>query len=247
MRHARFTGFVAVAALVAGAASGGVVVVVDYTVDAGGNNTDPLNGLAARATWTLSGTSLTILLENTSAGVPDSFEVSDSLLVSLGFNLLHDVTITSGDSAVIGAGSVGLGLWGARVAGDSVAEQWIWTNDFGGDLMEPFAQVISTSNGQGGGDVTTFDGILNGNVGGPFGGIAADPPHRTVPDRQPAVSDSIFFSLTLSDILSENDLEEIALKSIVEFGSDARYLKVPGPAAIALFGLAGLARSRRRR
>jgi hypothetical protein len=245
MRYARFTGFVAVAALMAGVSSADVVV--NYTLDAGGNNTDPLNGLAARATWALSGTTLTILLENTSTGVPDSFDVSDSLLVSLGFNLLHGVSIVSGDSATIGAGSVGLGLWGARVAGDSVAEEWIWTNDFGGDLMEPFAQVISTSNGQGGGDVTTFDGILNGNVGGPFGGIAADPPHRAVPGQQPAVSDSIFFSLTLSDILSDDDLEEIALKAIVEFGSDARYLKVPGPAAIALFGLAGLTRSRRRR
>ena len=62
-------------------------IVVDYVVDAGGNNSDPLNGLAARATYTLNGDQLSILLENTSTGVPIGFDTSDSLLVSLGINL----------------------------------------------------------------------------------------------------------------------------------------------------------------
>ena len=31
-----------------------------------------------------------------------------------------------------------------RGPGDSVAEQWLWTNDFGSDLLANYAQIIST-------------------------------------------------------------------------------------------------------
>jgi len=220
-------------------------IIMDYVVDAGGNNTDPLNGLAARATYILNGTQLSIRLENTSTGVPLSFETSDSLLVSLGMNLPAGAAIVVGNAAEIGPGSHGLGAWSDRTAGDSVAEQWIWTNDFGGDLMEGWAQVLSTSDGQGGGSVTRFDGG-SGSVNGPYGGIAANPPLLTVPGSKPAVSNSIVFSLTLSRALTEVELAETALTSIVEFGSDARYLvHAPEPAGVALI-LLGAAFARRR-
>ena len=219
-------------------------IIVNYTLDAGGNNSEALAGLGARATFSLSGTHLAILLENTSTGVPASFEVSDSLLVSLGFNLPAGVFIASGAAAQIGPGSAGLGSWSARTAGASVGEQWIWTNDFGGDLMESYAQVISTSSGQGGGTVTRFDGG-SGTVSGPFGGIATKPPMLTVPGSQPAVGNSIAFDLTLSSGLSAGQLAAVANASIVEFGSDARYLGVPEPAAVVL-ALAGLVFARRR-
>ena len=39
-------------------------VMVDYRVDVGGKNNDPLNGLAARGTFALSGNKLSILLAN---------------------------------------------------------------------------------------------------------------------------------------------------------------------------------------
>jgi hypothetical protein len=220
-------------------------IIVNYGLDGGGTNQDPLNGLAARATFALAGTHLSVLLEDTSTGVPASFDTADSLLVSVGLNLPGGVYIVGGNSAVIGPGSHGLGSWSSRVAGDSVAEQWLWTNDFGGDLMEAYAQVISTSSGQGGGTVTRFDG-QNGTVGGPFGGIAADPPWRSIPDNQPAVGDSILFELTLSDTLSAAQLGAAANASIVEYGSDARYLLVPEPAGLLLAAL-GLCASRARR
>lgn len=213
-------------------------IIVDYTVDAGGHSGGPLNGLAARGTFIVTDEHLSITLENTSTGLPDSFGTSDSLLTSLGLNFLDGVEILSGDSARIGPGSIGLGEWSDLVAGDDVGEEWIWTNDFGGDLLEDYAQVISTSAGHGGGSATRFDGG-SGTVSGPYGGITADPPLISIPPSKPAVSDSIVFELTLSAGLSEPQIAEIAQNSRVEFGSDQRYLGVPEPAA-ALLALTGL-------
>lgn len=223
----------------------GADVIVDYTVDLGGNNNEPLNGLTARATFSIDGDQFTVLLANPSTGVPSGFEVSDSLLVSLAMNLPEGIEFLSGDAAVIGPDSIGLGLWADRGPGDSVGEQWLWTNDFGADLLSPFAQVISTSNGQGGGETMRFDG-MPGSVGGPFGGIAADPPILRVPSNQVAVSDDIMFELTLSAAMSEQQLRFVAENSVVEFGSDQRYLGVPEPTALVLFGMGGLLMLRRR-
>ncbi len=220
-------------------------IIVDYTNDVGGNNGEPLNGLAARATFSIDGDGFTILLENTSTGVPVSFDTADSLLVSVGMNLPEGVAILSGDAALIGPGSAGLGSWSERVAGDSVGQQWLWTNDSGGDLMEAYTQILSTSNGQGGGTTTRFDGG-SGGVSGPFGGIAADPPILGIPGSKPAVSSSIEFELTLTATLTELELAAVVNTSIVEYGSDQRYLGAPEPASAALL-LAGLLLARRRR
>ncbi|MFH1747119.1 MAG: PEP-CTERM sorting domain-containing protein [Planctomycetota bacterium] len=219
-------------------------VVVCYSVDMGGNNTEPLDGLAARGTFELSGTSLIIYLENISTGMPASFDVGDSMLVSLGMNL-PGVDFASGDAAVIAGGSTGIGAWSDRTAGDSVAEQWIWTNDFGGDFMEAYQHVISTSSGQGGGTSTRFDG-LSGTVNGPSGGMATELPLLNVPGSWPAVSHSIRYELTLTDTLTESQLQEVADASIVEFGSDARYLGVPEPATMIMLVIGGLLYGRRR-
>jgi hypothetical protein len=237
--------FAVVTALLLFASPAPAGLIVEYIHDYGGTNTDPLNGLSARGTFSIDGTELTILLENTSTGVPAGFEASDSLVVSLGMNLPDGIVIGSGDSALIGPGSVGVGAWAALGAGESVAEQWIWTNDSGGDLLEAFTQVISTSVGQGGGTLTGFDG-QPGDVNGPFGGIAASPPIVSIPGSKKAVSDSIKFTLTLSGALSDTQLELVASKSRVEFGSDVRYLGAPEPASLALLGLGGLLVRRRR-
>jgi len=204
-----------------------------------------LSGLAARATFELNGPHLSVLLENTSVGVPPSFQAADSLLVSWGLNLPDGVTIASGEAAVIGPGSVGLGIWSNRVAGDSVGEEWIWTNDFGGDLMESYAQVISTSSGQGGGTVTRFDGG-SGTVDGPWGGIAANPVLVAIPSNRAAVCNSILFELTLTAGLTDAELAAAAHNSIVEFGSDQRYL-TPAPEPASGVSLTLLALCRRRR
>ena len=220
--------------------------VINYTVDAGGANSFGISGLSARSTWSVSGNQLLILLENTSTSVPEGFEISDSLLVSLAFDL-GNISILSGDTAVIGNGSMGLGIWADLNPGDSVASQWLWTNDFGGDQFLDFTQVISTSMGQGGGLRTNFNGDP-ADVAGPFGGIAAPGFLLAIPDMQYAVSNSIRFSLTLSDDLSEEQLHSLAHLSQVEFGSDFQYLAVPGPGVLAaLLGLPLVVRSRSRR
>lgn len=227
-------------------------VTATYTFDAGGNTSDPLNGLAAQATFDLSGTQLTILLENTSTGVPASFAAADSLLVTLGLNLPAGVDFASGDTALIGLGSTGIGSWSDRTAGASIAEQWVWTNDYGGDLMnygQPLAtrQIISTSDGQDGG-ITTLFGGGSANVDGPYGGIAAAPPILSIPGSKPAVSNSILFTLTLTAPLTDTELAGVAAGGVVEFGSDQRYLtthRVPEPGCLGLL-LSGLVLLRRR-
>lgn len=224
------------------------IITAHYTMDAGGSNTNPLNGLAALATWESSGDQLTILLENTSTGVPIGFDTASSLLVSLGFNLPDGVTILSGDTAVIGPGSTGLGQWSSRGTGDSVAYEWAWTNFGGGDLLSTYNQVISTSSGNN--NLVGFGGS-SGLVGGPFGGIAASPPLLNIPGPQQAVSSSILFGLTLSASLTEVQLQQMAERSIVEFGSDVRYLhdpRIPEPTSLVfvLLALAAFPRTRRR-
>ncbi len=240
-----FSSFAVVTAVVlAGPAHAGIIA--SYTVDAGGSNGNPLNGLSAQASFQVDGFELTIVLTNTSSGVPMGAEVSDSLLVSLGFNLPDGTTIVSGDAAVIAAGSNGLGTWSGLGAGDSVAEEWLWTNGAGGDLLQAFSQIISTSMGQGGGTTTGFDGTTNPNVNGPFGGMAASPVLVGVPDTQMAVSDSIEFRLTLSSMLSNGQLQTLADDSVVEFGSDYQYLAVPGPAVLPVLAVLLVGRRRRR-
>ena len=140
MRLRRYRRAAMAAALLLPAAASPASLIVDYTLDAGGNNPNPLNGLAAQATWRVDGTTLTITLRNTSTGVPIGAEVADSLLVSLAFNLGDGIFITSGIYAIVGSDSTGLGTWSDLVAGDSVADQWLWTNDGGGDLLESFCQ-----------------------------------------------------------------------------------------------------------
>lgn len=233
--------------LTAATAAQAGLISVEYTVDAGGKNGNPLNGLGAGATFETSGVNMTVLLFNTSAGVPVGFDAADSLLVSLGFNLPTGTTIVAGSSAVIGSGSIGLAKWSDRGPGASVAEEWAWTNQGGGDLLSSYTQIITTSQGNHG--LKRFDG-LKGTISGPFGGIAASPPLVNIPGSQRAVSNSILFSLTLSGALTDEQLAQAAGASIVEYGSDVRYLtvapSVPEPASfvLAACGMAGLMRRR---
>jgi hypothetical protein len=227
-------------------------IIATYNVDAGGSNTNPLNGLAASGDFSTAGTQLTVTLQNTSTGAPVGFDSAASLLVSLGFNLPSDVTILSGDTATIAVGSVGIGSWSALGPGDSVASQWLWTNNYGGDLMVQGGllssrQVVSTSSGQGTPSETLFGGG-SPNVDGPFGGMAANPLTVSLPPTQPAVQTAITFQLTLSRALTSTELSDVASGGVVEFGSDVRYLKtgIPEPTTATMLaaGLALLARRR---
>jgi hypothetical protein len=227
------------------------VTTVNYTVDAGGNIPGPLNGLRAQASFENSGKDLIVRLTNTSTGVPAGFGVGESFLVSVGFNLPADVSIATAKTALIAPGSFGVASWSGRLAGASVAEEWLWTNDFGGDLMNSgqvnsARQVISTSSGQGGGTSERFDGGT-GTVNGPSGGIVAAPPIVSLPGSSMGVSNSIIFAVTLTRALTDAENNSVAQGSLVEYGSDARYLRVPAPSSsLALIG-AALIMGRRRR
>lgn len=213
-------------------------IIVDYTNSIGGSSFGPLNGLSARATFEVSGTSLDILLENTSTGAPADFDGADGLLVSLAFDLPDGVAIASSTAAVIGPGSQGLGAWSDREPGDSVAEEWVWTNNGSGDLLSGWSQVITTSNGTGAGTPAAFGATTN--VSGPYGGIAAAPPLFNVPGSQRAVSNGIAYSLTLTAPVTEAQLYAGVMEGVVEFGSDRRYLSTPEPTS--LVGLLALRR-----
>jgi hypothetical protein len=174
-----------------------------------------------------------------SAGAPALAEMSDSLLVSLGFDLMGGITITSGDGALNAPGSHGLGAWGALGEGDGVGDPRRLKNDAGGDLMEDHAQIIGMSSGH---TEWSFTGVLGPDVAGSLGGIAADPPLLAVPGNQRAASDAIAFTLALS----ETDLATIAGASIVELGSGDQYLAVPAAGAVPVLLAPLLCRRRRR-
>jgi len=238
----------ALTALLAQPLSAGLIV--DYTEDGGGKNAGSHVGMAATASFDVSGNELVIVLTNASTAMPQSAKTADAYLVSLAFILPGDIQILSGDSAEIAVGSFGLGSWSDRGAGDSVAEEWMWTNGSGGDLLASYTQVISTSMGAKSGQVADFNGTIPASVNGPSGGIVAAPPLLTLAGDQPAVSNAIEFRLTLSEALTHQQLWDVADNSVVEFGSDFQYLTgivIPAPAAAPLVAGALLLSRRRRR
>lgn len=220
-------------------------VVVDYTVPAGGSNQNPLNGLSARATASLTagGTGLRIVLQNTSTGLPDGFDANASLLVSLGMNL--GVDFASLDSASISPGSRGVGAWSRLGAGAPLVDAWATSNGGAAGLPGSYAQVLSA-------DLAGMAQIARfwpDQFGGSLTGIAADPVLKHIPRYQRAVSDSVLFEFTLETGITEAELRAALQGSVVEFGSDDQFLTppnvvipAPGAAVLAALGLAALRR-----
>jgi hypothetical protein len=254
------SGALCVLGLATAASAASISVAADYTVDQGGNNNAGPSGLSARAEFELVSTTLTVRLSNTSTGVPAGAEVSDALLTSLAFDLPAGVGIASGTGAAIAAGSTGLGSWSGRGAGDSVADDWVWTDGGAGDLLQVFGHAITTSQGQGGASASAFGGGSAPNVSGPFGGIISVQTQGgfNFNGNKFAVSDAIVFVLELTGGLTETQLSAVASGAWVEFGSDYQYLStdggggstpiipLPGAALLSVAGGLGLASTRRR-
>lgn len=213
-------------------------------------------GLSARATFDVTDTTLTILLENTSDVYqrllqPSVRRRTDTLVTSLGFQLPEGTTVVSGDSAVLGGRSTGVGRWGdMRNDGRRLEREWTWTNDGGADRLSPFDQVVTTLSRHDVGESWRFDGSPAGRVRRSWGGIA--PLGARVTGQQRAVSNSILFTMTLSGPLDDSDLWSAARNSLVEFGAGGSFLEpqsIPAPGALLLSGLgascaAGLRRRR---
>lgn len=237
-------------ALTAGAQGG--IIIVDHTLDVSG--AEDAEGMSARTTWEIDGTTLTILLENTSTSSRPGRGISDELITSLGFDL-GDVWIVSGDSAVVGPDSHGLGRWSAFGPGDSVADEWLWSNldgESADDWMDGAGafgihQIISTSMGVGGATRTDFNGD-RAHVNGPFGGIASQNPEHPFNGNQRAVSTGILFQLTLNDTIDMAGLLDIAEGSVAGFGSGSQqFIVVPAPGPLGLIAIAILFAMPRRR
>lgn len=194
------------------------------------NFTGP-NSLSANADFTFSGTTLNILLTNTSTGVPLGFSNSDQLLTSIAFDLPGLMTITGG-SVVVGTGSTTINFdTGTYEAGSDISGEWgygnLGTTGFGSLVNFVSANQSGTTAFPG----ANLDGPapLNGPQGGLTNGIVAL-------GGLGAVQNSVYISLNLSGSLI--DLSFLSNGAVIEFGSDAAFVhRVPEPGILILLGI----------
>lgn len=213
------------------------------------------SGLGASATFSLSadGTTLTIVLTNTSTGVPDGFDESDSLLTSVSFDLPDGVDIEGG-SVVITDGSVSENFDAVDSqlsGGDPVTYEWGFANDDTSDTaLRPDYVSAMRSHTEPFIEQNSRDANLDGphtNLNGPQGGLTNGIVEL---NGNGAVNNSVTITLDLSAPLP--DLGFLTEAGVTfEFGSDAAFLTVvpePSTFVLALLGLAGgLGLVRRRR
>ena len=203
---------------------------------------DP-SGLGAEAEFSfLNPTTLQVRLKNTSTGVPGGFESSDQLLTSVSWTFKNGITITGG-TVFTGPTSQSLNFSILNVGANAdVSGEW----GFGNGGATGLGMNYISSNAAG---TTPFGGAnldATVNIDGPQAGLVANP--ALVPlGGLGAIENEIIATLTLSAVYSEAQLlaDLVANGSIVEFGSDAAFL--PGPAAFAAIGIAGILAGRRRR
>lgn len=175
------------------------------------------SGLSGTADFSFSGSSLDIVLTNTSTGTPGGFSNSDQLLTSLSFTLPGGITITGG-SVTISAGSASQNFsLGDLGAGTDVSGEYGFGNGGTTGLFDNFVSTNIAGATPFGGLNRDGPAVLNGPQGGLTNGLIAL-------GGLGAIDNSITYDLTLSGALV--DLSFLTTGVSIEFGSDAAF--VPG-------------------
>lgn len=205
-------------------------------------------GLSAEAEFTLeNSTTLKVRLRNTSTGVPSGFTSSDQLLTSVawdfgapGSNAL-DVTIIGG-TVLIGPTSQALNFSaGAFGANANVSGEWGYGNSAQSGLLTNFLTALQA--GSTAFSATNLDGPSN--LDGPQGGLVSSSMPVSLGGLG-AIRNEIVATLTLSGPIS--NLSFLNTNQVrFEFGSDAAFITVPAPSALAMLAPVALLGRRRRR
>lgn len=206
---------------------------------------DP-SGLAAEAEFTLlNPTTLEIRLQNISTDAPDDFDSSDQLLTSISWDF-GQIGADPADPQIV-SGSVRIGDFSASANFDSgayaamadVSGEWGYGGGQSGLLTDAISALTA--------GMTQFPGAnLDGPDGldGPQGGLVANPAVVSLGGLG-AIQDGIVATLTLDKPVA--DLSEVLSNEVrVEFGSDAAFITVPEPSAVALLAGGALTGALRR-
>jgi len=231
----KFVGIAAVAVACLALAQDARAVLIQFN--------DP-SGLAAEAEFTLlNPNQIQIRLKNTSTGVPMGFDGADQLVTGLSWNSfgVPGQTITGG-GAITGPTSGSIGFSGGDVGpGADVGGEW----GYGAGPISGLGNHFIAGNTSG---LTLFGGPnLDGpaNADGPQAGLVANPVLVALGGTG-ALQDEIIVTINLA--LAQPNLDFLDdTEILVEFGSDAAYIVVPGPGSAALLMIAGLTAVHRRR
>lgn len=203
--------------------------------------------LMANVDMSVSGTTLSITLQNISlAGAADPAALASSMISGVAFNLPSGVTITAGSITPIGTQSPN--PWNLTTAN----QQWGYANDGTGGSLDHAALSYNAEASTLSSDAPTRFDNSSGNSDGLNYGAVSD---NITPPGSPNVRDTIQLDLTL---LNANGFDLTGLVPYIDehpvaviFGS-ANSTTVPdGGATVALLGMAlaglgGLARRLRR-
>lgn len=194
------------------------------------SNSDGLKG-EAEFTW-INATTLEVRLKNTSTSVPAAFgDGADQLLTSISWQFDGTTTI-SGGSVKSGPSSASLNFSVTVVPDMVISGEYGFGNAGATGLLTNFVSS-NTAN------ATPFGGAnLDGPpvLDGPQAGLAANPLPIGL-GGQGAIQNEWIATLTLTGDPLGN-LGFLANGAVIEFGSDAAFIKVPEPSSVALTALA---------
>lgn len=198
------------------------------------------NNLSAQATFTVSGTTLTIVLTNTaSSAAMNGADVLDGLY----FDISGTNPVFSAGNAALTAGSSFVLMNNGPTSGNPLNDEWMFDSpvpalgsEYGlGSTGFPgfntnndtFTEVFWAGNAMAG--ANDDYGLV------PTAGITVGSPSNVY------VNNSVTFTFTLSSAISESDIENV----MVSYGSDGQTV-VPEPATLAALGIGALGLLRRR-